>query len=59
MAKVIGTDFNGMPVEIDVDIEKGLLVNDIPEEMEWSLSTLDENEDGEITEFVGGRGKRG
>lgn len=58
LAKFTGTDENGLPVEAYFDLEKEVLISDIPEETEWALTTEDDEPNTEVTEFVGSRKKR-
>ncbi len=57
LARFTGTDENGLPVEADFDLEKPVLIDEIPEETEWKLDTLDEANESDSVEFVGGRKK--
>lgn len=57
LAKFIGTDENGLPVEAYFDLEKAVEIIDIPDEFEWSLKTDDVNSYSDITEFIGSQKK--
>lgn len=59
MAQVIkGTDKNGNPVQIEIDLSKGLTVEAIPTNLQWSLKTIDTVNTSETTNWVGAMKKR-
>lgn len=53
------TDKNGNPVQIEVDLSKGLTVEAIPTDLQWPLKTVDKNLVSNTTEWIGGRERRG
>lgn len=60
MAQVIkGKDINGNAVQMTVDLSKDLIIENIPDELEWELKTIDEHLVSETTEWIGGRERRG
>lgn len=60
MAQVLkGTDINGNPVQMTVDLSKDLVIENIPEDLEWKLKTIDENTISNTVEWIGGRERRG
>lgn len=59
MQVVKGKDANGNDVQIMVDLSKGLIVEDIPTNMEWNLKTIDEVQVSNTVSWIGGREKRG
>lgn len=52
------TDKNGNPVQIEVDLSKGLTVEAIPTDLQWSLKTIDTVNTSETTNWVGAMKKR-
>lgn len=59
MAQVIkGTDVNGAPVQMTVDLSKYVIIEGIPTDLQWKLKTIDENSISETTDWVGALKKR-
>lgn len=59
MAQVLkGTDMNGNPVQMTVDLSKGVTIENIPAELQWKLKTIDENLISETNDWVGAMKKR-
>jgi hypothetical protein len=59
MGQIIkGTDMNGFDVQMTVDLSKDLRIENIPEELEWNLDTIDDQASSEATEWVGAMKKR-
>lgn len=52
-------DKNGNQVQIEVDLSKGLTVEAIPTDLQWSLKTVDQTLVPNTTEWIGGRERRG
>lgn len=60
MAQVIkGTDVNGAPVQMTVDLSKDVIIEGIPTDLQWKLKTIDETLVSNTTEWIGGRSRRG
>lgn len=51
-------DKNGNPVQIEVDLSKGLTVEAIPTDLQWPLKTIDTVNTSETTNWVGAMKKR-